>query len=382
MKRCRLVLSAAFAAWCGPASAAPAPPAAAAAIPVVLLVDGGAGQVLYARRPKLRFLPASTTKAMTAYTAFEMIGRGELDIDRRFVVSPQTFSGWHGKGTSMNLASGEAVSVGVLLQGITTISANDAAIVLAEGVAGSVPLWAARMNAEGARLGLRCSHFATPNGWPDGGATYVCAEDLVKIGRALAERHPALYRRFIGRKQMAWNGIVQQNKDPTLGVVCGADGIKTGHTGEAGYNFLASAARDGRRLYLVVGGARSEPERAAAARELLEWGFAAWHARPLFAAGAVVAEAQVQGGAARSVSLVADRPIALAIPAGSAPQIALRLHYRGPLSAPIARRAPVAELEMVVAGQPSVRVPLVAGRAVPLAGPLERLRNGLMGLFE
>ena len=224
------------------------------------------------------------------------------------------------------------------------------------------------------------SHFATPNGWPDNGATFVSARDLVRLGDALITRHPELYRRYFGKKQLTWNGITAQNHDPTIGVIPGADGIKTGHTNEAGYNFLGSATRDGRRLLMVIGGAKSEVERMAASRALLEWGFSAWRSQPLFAGGALVGEAQVQGGDARRVGLIAPRAIAAAMPHNAGNVGGVRIIYQGPLEAPLAMGAKVAELEIIVTGLPPSRVPLVTAQAVGTAGPLDRLWNGLMGL--
>ena len=237
-----------------PGNRNPAPPGQIEAIPVSLLVDLGSGQVLHERSPDLRFVPASMTKVMTAYVAFELIAQGDLLPEQHFFVSPETAAKWNGKGTSMYLRGGESVSVDMLLHGIATASANDASIVLAEGFAGDVRTWTGLMNAQARRLGMEDSHFNTPNGWPDGGKTYVSAADLVKLARALITRHPALYRRYFGQKRMEWHHVTLQSHDPTVGVVAGADGIKTGYTREAGYNFLGSAERRGRRLVMVIGG--------------------------------------------------------------------------------------------------------------------------------
>jgi D-alanyl-D-alanine carboxypeptidase (penicillin-binding protein 5/6) len=238
------------------------------------------------------------------------------------------------------------------------------------------------MNAAARRLGMTNSHFGTPNGWPDGGATQVSAQDLVTLGEAMVTRYPALYHRYFGQKRMTWDGVTQESHDPTVGVVRGADGIKTGHTEEAGYNFLGSAERDGRRLIMVVAGAHSEAERAAASRALLEWGFSQWRARPLFARGKEVAEARVQAGDVRSVPLVADRAVMAVLPMGERGPIVLKLSYRGPLVAPIAEGARVAELEIRAGEGPPSRLPLFAGAAVGKAGPLDRLVNGIVGLFS
>jgi D-alanyl-D-alanine carboxypeptidase (penicillin-binding protein 5/6) len=361
--------------------AIPTPPLQIANIPVILLVDLYSGQTLFERQADLRFVPASMTKAMTAYVAFERLSHGKLRRDQTFTVRPQTWAEWHGKGTSMNLLSGESVPVDALLHGITTVSANDAAVVLAEGAAGSVEDWADLMNAQGARLGMTNSHFATPNGWPDKGKTYVSARDMVRLGEAIITRHNDLYQRYFGKKQFTWGNVSQQNHDPTIGVIQGADGIKTGHTTEAGFNFLGSAQRAGRRLIMVVGGARSEEERTAASRALLEWGFSAWYSKPLFAQGIRVGAASVQGGELRQVDLLAARPIAAVSPSNNGNLTSLRIIYRGPLEAPLAKGEAVAELEIRVAGLPPSRVLLITARAIGKAGPLDRLRNGLMGLI-
>ncbi|HEX8057404.1 MAG TPA: D-alanyl-D-alanine carboxypeptidase family protein [Novosphingobium sp.] len=367
----------------GPVAAGtPAPPAEMANVPVGLLVDVNSGRTLYAREPDRRFLPASTTKVMTAYVAFEEMAKGRLAATQPFTVRNDTARLWNGRGTSLYLKGGTVIDADTLLHGIATVSANDASVVLAEGYAADVARWCALMNAQAQRLGMTNSHFATPNGWPDQGATYVSARDLVTLGEAMITRHPQLYRRYFGQKRMTWNGVTQESHDPTVGVVRGADGIKTGHTNEAGYNFLGSAERDGRRLIMVVAGAHSEAERAAASRALFEWGFAEWRTRPLFAANKTVTQARVQGGDARQVPLVAQRPVAAVLPKGQAGPITLKVTYEGPLVAPIAKGAKVGELEIGTSGGPPSRVPLFAGATVGKAGPIDRLINGVAGLFS
>ena len=162
----------------------------------------------------------------------------------------------------------------------------------------------------------------------------------------------------------------------------GADGIKTGHTNEAGYNFLGSAQRDGRRLISVVAGASSEAERANASRALLEWGFSAWDARQLFRQGAPIAEARVQGGDAGRIALIAGGAVHASFPKGNPGAISLQLVYKGPLVAPIEKGAEVAELRIITGAGEVGRVPLLAMRAVGKAGPIDRLWNGLAGIFS
>lgn len=350
---------------------------------VVLLVDLSAGgQPLFQRNAAATFLPASLTKAMSTLIAFEMIDSGKLSLDQTFTVRAETLARWAGQGSSMNLVPGQQVAVRDLVMGMTTVSGNDAAAVLAEGAAGSVEAWVGLMNAEALRRGMKQSRFASPNGLPDGGRTVVSAPDLVRLADALVYGHPRLYRRFIGQPSFAWGGVTQLNRDPTIGVVPGADGIKTGHTREAGYTFLGSAMRNGRRLVLVTARSNSEAGRAEAARDLLEWGFAAWSSRPLYRRYQTVGRAMVQQGDAIEVSLKVPRDFSLAYHDGGFPSsVAARIRYDGPIKAPIRQGATVAILDITVDGN-SHALPLIAGEAVGPAGPFDRLVNGLVGMFR
>lgn len=360
----------------------PRPPAEVAKIPVSMLVDLGSGQVLHAQNPDRKFLPASMTKVMTAYVAFQEISEGRLDLNRRFTMTEQMARNWRGRGTRMFLDAGDAVAVDDLLHGIMTASANDASIVLAEGVAGSEQGYLLLMNDTARRLGMTSSNFNTVNGWPDEGQTYVTARDLATVANAMIQDHPDLYRRYSGKKRMEWNGIGLVSRNPVIGVVQGADGIKTGYTKEAGYNFLGSAERDGRRLVMIVGGAESSAQRAKASRALLEWGFSDWRTRPMFLANRAIGNARVQGGAARQVDLIANREVYATIPASGESKVVLEIQYSGPIKAPIAAGQRIAKLNIMVDGMPSGTVPLYAANAVGTASPMDRLYNGFMNLFS
>ena len=209
----------------------------------------------------------------------------------------------------------------------------------------------------------------------------VTANNLVRLAAALINGHPALYRRYFGHPAMAWRGGLLRSHDPFAGVLTGADGIKTGHSFEAGFNFLGSVYRGGRRLVLVIGRAPTEPGRAAAAKALAEWGYGAWDSRAFLTPGFVVGAAKVQGGAVRSVPLSVPRGFALSQPKGAAVQISGRILYDGPLKAPLAAGQQVARLELHLAGQPVHTIPLVTTRAVAVAGPIDRIVNGLLGLL-
>lgn len=365
-----------------PPAPVPPLPAAVAQAPVALLVDLSAGQTLYAKNAERRLLPASMTKVMSALVAFDLIAAGQLDENAEVTVRPETAARWAGKGTSLYLQPGQRLRVRDLLLGLTAVSANDAAIVLAETALGSTEAWTARMNQRAKALHMAGSHFGTPNGWPDSGRTFVTARDMVRLANALIGQHPQLYRRYFGQRGMTWQGRHYANRDPLTGVVPGADGIKTGHTREAGFNFIGAVERGGRRLVLVVGGVPTDPARAAAARELAEWGYAAWDSRPFVRAGQVLAQAKVQGGNARAVPLAPDRAFRLTVPKGTHPTVTTRVIYDGPVRAPIAEGAVVGGLEVRIEGQPVHYLPLRAARAIGRAGPFDRLANGLLGLFE
>jgi serine-type D-Ala-D-Ala carboxypeptidase (penicillin-binding protein 5/6) len=352
------------------------------AIPIVLLVDLSSGALLAERNAQRRFVPASITKAMTLFVAFELIQQGKLDPETRFAISDESFRTWSQQGSTMYLGAGSQTRVDDLLMGIANISANDGAIVLAEGAAGSAAQWVALMNRTARELGMRDTRFGTPNGWPDEGGTFTTAADLVILARAMVTRHPGLYARYVGKPGFAYNGIAQNNHDPLAGRVPGADGIKTGFTNQAGHGFLGSAERSGRRLALVVAGSATEPARDALARGLIEWGFSASDSRALLAKGGQLGTASVQGGEALSVPLIAPMPVRATVPHGTDPELALSVRYLGPLRAPIRKGETVAELEISAAGMAPSYVPLVAGADVARADGLTRLRNGLVGLLR
>ncbi len=356
---------------------APPPPE----VPIALMIDLSSGQTLYSREPDRRFMPASITKVMTAFTAFELIDAGKIHPDQLVLNDAELWTEWHGVGSTMFLALGQRVSIDALLHGVTTVSANDGAAALGKGIAGSLPKWTAMMNAKAREIGMRDSHFGTPNGWMDEGRTFVTARDLATLASAMITRHPDLYARYFGKRLLSFNGFQQRNHDPVTGVVEGADGIKTGFTNQAGYGFLGSAARDGRRLVMVIGGAPNSRVQHQASREFLEWGFQAFSGSALFPKGTRVGEAEVQGGAERSVGLLAPIALGYDLPTGQTGKVKLSIHYEGPLRAPIKQGEQVAELEIAAEGMRPARVPLAAAEDVPIANAFERLVNGVAGLL-
>lgn len=370
--------------------AAVAPPSFETAAPVAYMMDLSSGAELFVKDADRRIPPASMTKMMTAYVAFDMIKSGELKLDQTFTVRPETWQRWHGPqaGSTMFLSANQQVSVENLLNGIIVVSGNDACIVLAEGISGSEEAFVDRMNATAQRIGLTNSRFGNSTGWPDEGRTYVTARDLAKLAAATLRDHPELYQRFYPKpsftfgQTMGGDPITQANRDPLLGRVRGADGLKTGHTNEAGYGFTGSAERDGRRIVMVVAGLNSFNQRIEESVRFVEWGFGAWRARPVVSKGRRVGEADVQMGDAGTVGLVAARDLAVTMPAaGGNAALAGRIVYNGPLKAPIAAGQHVADLVVDTPGMGPQTFPLVAEAEVAEAGFFRRAWNGLTGLF-
>ncbi|RIV80993.1 D-alanyl-D-alanine carboxypeptidase [Aurantiacibacter xanthus] len=347
-----------------------------------MLVDLWTGQPLYAREPNRRFVPASVTKVMTAYTAFKLVGEGKLKLDRHFLYTQALEDEWYAEGSNMFLRAGERPTIGQLLLGITTVSGNDASMALAEAATGSTGAWLDLMNANAAALGMNDSHFGSPNGYPDGGKTYTTAADLVKLGRAVTQDYPALYGRFFGHRRLKWGEITQTNHDPITGQVEGGDGLKTGYTAEAGYTLLGTAARGGRRLIVVIAGSPTARLRDTVGRNLIEWGFRDFDPKRLFAAGTRMGRAQVQDGASRSVGLALESDFAAALPADPAHTMKLAIAYRGPVEAPIAKGDPVARLQLRDAsGAVVVDAPLLATEDVAKAGLIRRIGNAFAKWF-
>jgi D-alanyl-D-alanine carboxypeptidase (penicillin-binding protein 5/6) len=275
-----------------------------------------------------------------------------------------------------------------LLHGIVTLSGNDASVVLAECIAGTEEAFANVMNENAKRLGLTNSHFGNSNGWPDEGRTYVTARDLATLARAEVENHPKLYKQFYGQTSFTWGktlgsgqDITQANRNPLLGKIPGADGLKTGHTDEAGYGFTGSAEQNGRRLIMVIAGLDSFNQRITESVRLMQWGFNAWQLKPLFKAGTNVGTAKVQLGSDDEVALVAPRDLAITIPAGVLSKAgAMKIRYQGPVKAPIAKGQHIADLVVAMPDGEQV-MPLVAAEAVDQAGFFGRAWIGLKQLF-
>ena len=368
-------------------AAAIAAPSFETEAPIAYLLDLSSGQVLLDKDSDRQIPPASMAKMMTTHVAFELIKSGKLDEKKKCLVRPETWHKWSGPaaGSTMFLSPNEQVSVENLLNGIVTVSGNDATVVLAECIAGTEEAFVDRMNASAKEMGLKGSRFGNPVGWPDEGQTLVTARDLAELARSSVQDYPELYAKYYGKPEFTWGKtqagkpITQPNRNPLFGSVSGADGLKTGHTEEAGYGFTGSAERDGRRLIMVVSGLDSYGARISESRRLMEWGFNSWESMPLFQEAAEVGTARVQLGSSDSVSLIAPRDLAATFAAGVAADPTAKIRYNGPLKAPIRQGDEVAQLVVTVDGA-EASLPLVAGEDVAEAGFFRRAWIGLKGL--
>jgi len=358
--------------------------------PVAFMKDLSSGAILYAKDADRRMPPASMAKMMTVYVAFDLIEKGELKLDSMATVRPETWKQWHGPaaGSTMFLSPGEQVSVANLLLGIVTLSGNDACVVLAEHISGTEQAFVALMNRRAKEIGLANSHFGTSNGWPDGGVTYVTARDLATLAEHTIQEHPKLYKAFYSRPSFTWgktmgsgSDITQANRDPLLGRVAGADGLKTGHTEESGYGFTGSAEQNGRRLVMVLSGLTSFNQRIEQSVSFMNWGFRAWQSKAIVPKGRKVQTAEVQLGDTREVGLVAPKDLSVTIPAGLGSDLKTRVVYQGPVKAPFKKGDHIADLVVTGPDMAPQKLPLVADADVGSAGFFDRMMAGLRWLF-
>jgi D-alanyl-D-alanine carboxypeptidase (penicillin-binding protein 5/6) len=314
----------------------------------------------------------------------DLIKKGQLSRDKQFTVSEATWKKWNGStgGSTMFLRPNEKVSVDELLKGLITVSGNDAAAVLAVGIDGTEESFVKRMNAVASKIGMASSQFGTPNGWPDGGVTKVSAADLITLADRLIRDHPDGYTRYFSLPKLQHGKspdgkpIIQPNRNPILGRFAGADGLKTGHTAEAGYCFLGSAKRNGRRLIMVVAGMGSEKARRDEAERLMTWGFEQWEGRELVPAGASLGRVDVGKGEVPTVATETGIAVRMTVPKGYQGGYRAVMRSHAPLAAPVTRGTPIADLVVTPDGLPPQTTPLLAASDVDKGDLWSRARVG------
>jgi serine-type D-Ala-D-Ala carboxypeptidase (penicillin-binding protein 5/6) len=332
--------------------------------PFALLMDYESGAVLFEKNADEPMAPASTSKLMTVELVFHELQQGRLKLDDQFEVSQNAWrtGGAPSHGSTTFLAVRSKVRVEDLLRGMIIQSGNDAAIVLAEGIAGTEDNFTAMMNKRAVELGLKHCTFANAWGRSDPHER-VTAREMALLSAHLVTDFPDYYHYF-GEREFTWNKIRQLNRNPLLTMDLGADGLKTGDTAESGFGLVGSAVQNGQRLIVVVNGLKTAADRAEESRKLLEWGFRSFDARTLFEAGEVVGQADVYGGAAGEVPLVAEKPVKIFATRGSGEKLSAKIFYLGPLAAPVAEGAEIARLKIWRGSSQVLDVPLKTGGSV------------------
>jgi D-alanyl-D-alanine carboxypeptidase (penicillin-binding protein 5/6) len=319
--------------------------------------------VLYAKNADEPRPPASMSKLMTAFMVFERLEQGQWSLDDRLLVSEKA---WRMGGSKMFVEVGERVRVEDLLRGIIIQSGNDACIVVAEAMAGTEAAFAQQMTERARELGLDDSVFQNASGWPDP-EHVMSVRDLAHLAAEIIERFPQHYHLY-SEESFTYADITQESRNPLLqGGVEGVDGLKTGHTSNAGYGLVASAERDGRRLILVVAGLDTPGERRREAERLLEHGYRAFQSYELFAGGETIEEAPVWFGDRASVKLAARDDVAVTLSLAARDDLEVTLAYDSPVKAPVAAGTPVGELRITAPEVGDRTVPVVVGEDVDRA---------------
>lgn len=343
-----------------------------------ILLDAETGTVLYEKDADSQFPPASMSKMMTTYVAFEMIKNGTFSLDDTTRVSSDVWRRWRGQGSTMFLNANDEVSIEQLLRGIIVQSGNDACVVLAEAMAGTEEAFVQWMNIAAADLGLKDSNFVNTNGWPQEGQV-MSARDLAILAQHLVNDFPELYKIYsetsftYGVDSNTGGDITQRNRNPILGRVDGGDGLKTGHTEESGYGLTASAERDGRRLILVVSGLSSERSRSREGQRLLEYGFRNFKTYHLFTTGQVVDSSPVWLGDEVQIPLVVENPVTITMSRYDRTRMSATLVYDTPIPAPIQKGQALAHVRISLPDREDIIVPLVAGNDVGRLGGMGKI---------
>ena len=366
LRRAAAVLSLVSLSFATPAVAQPTFETAA---PHAILVDFHTGTVLFEKAADDRVPPASLAKLMTEEVIFDQLKKGKVRLEDTFSVSQRAWreGGAQSGGSTMFLPLNSRVSLDDLIKGIAIQSGNDATIVVAEGLAGSVEGFARLMNEHAKEIGLENSTFANPHGLHDP-TQLVTMRDMTKLAAHIIREHPEHYPVF-SQTEFTFNNIVQQNRNPLLAMGGGADGLKTGYTKESGYGLVASAERDGRRLILAMMGMKSPGERRTESERLMDWGFRSFEQTVVLKEGEPAGEARVTGGAVSTVALVAKGPVTVTQPRRAEVKVTRNISYQGPVDAPVQKGAPLGTLQLTLDGRPLREVPLYAAANVE-QGPL------------
>ncbi|QWG11039.1 D-alanyl-D-alanine carboxypeptidase [Bradyrhizobium sediminis] len=355
--------------------------------PTAILIEASSGSVLFEKNADELRAPSSMMKLMTAEVVFNAIKKGEIKLTDEYRVSENAWrkGGAPSGGSTMFAAIHSKIAVDDLLRGAIIQSGNDACMVLAEAMAGNERTFAAEMMTKRAReIGLEKSTFGNSNGLPDP-ANKMTVRELARLARHIIQTYPDFYKLF-GEREYTWNKIRQQNRNPLLTSLEGADGLKTGFTKEGGYGMVGSAVQNGMRLIVVVNGLNDPDDRASEAKKMLEWGFRNFEARTLFAAQQQVGYAKVFGGESRSVKLASPEPIKVMVPKNGSEKLIARIVYSGPVRAPIESGQRVGVVKVWRGPNVALEAPVYAAEPVARGSTMRRAIDGaselVIGMFR
>jgi len=355
--------------------------------PTAILIEANSGSVLFEKNADELRAPSSMMKLMTAEVVFNAIKDGKVKLTDEYRISENAWrkGGAPAGGSTMFAALNSKVSVDDLLHGAIIQSGNDSCIALAEGMAGNERIFATDFMTKRAReLGMTKSTFGNSNGLPDP-ANKMTVRELANLARYIIRTYPDMYKLF-GEKEFTWNKIRQQNRNPLLNSLSGADGLKTGYTKEGGYGMVGSAVQNDTRLIVVINGLEDPDDRATEAKKMLEWGFRNFEARTLFAADQQVGYAKVFGGESRSVKLASHEPVKVMVPKNGSEKLIARVVYNGPVRAPVAEGQPVGVVRVWRGTRVAMEAPVFAAEAIATGSTMRRAIDGaselVIGMFR
>ncbi len=349
-----------------PASALETPARAA------MVLDYNTGAVLLAKNADEALPPASMSKLMTLNMVFEALDAGRITLDEKFAVSAAAVAV---RGSSMFLNTQDRVSVDDLIKGVIVLSGNDAAVVLAEGLGGTQAEFARQMTVRARELGMMQSTFVNATGWP-GEGQLMSARDLVFIARRIIKVFPQYYTYF-NIREFGFDGRTPDNRfnrNPLLALDIGADGLKTGHTDEAGFGLVGSAVRGDRRVIVMITGMESAAARASEAERLISWAFREFAMETLFKGETEIARADVWLGQQAEVGMAPVEDIKLLLPYRVLANIKAKVVFQGPINAPIAKGDRLGELVINIPDMGEQRFDLAATETVGEAGFADRFK--------
>lgn len=347
-----------------------------------VIMDHETGEVLWSKNGDVPMIPASMTKMMTAYFVFDLIDQGEITLDTEMVVSDDAWRrGGFPSGTStMGLRPKERPTVRELLHGMIIMSGNDACMVLAEGIAGSEAAFSRQMTERAHELGLSTVNFVNSTGL-EGEGHIVSSTDLARLAKLIIDDYPQYYE-WYSKESYTWGQYTQANRNPLLGTMDGADGLKTGHLDISGYGLTASAVRDGKRRIIVINGLPSKQARAREAERLMRMAFTAFETRTIEADDQRLAELDVWMGEARKVGVRLGESVDVTAHKRAFSKGKTELVHDRLIEAPINEGDQIATLIVTIEGKDPIELPLLASESVGRLGFFGKAVDGLSRMMD